>query len=67
MTGTIKTLISDRGFGFIQSGAQEYFFHRSAVARGVVFELLREGQSVTFEPRTAASDRGPRAESVELA
>jgi len=29
-TGTIKKLVSDRGFGFIKAeDGQEYFFHRS--------------------------------------
>lgn len=48
-TGTIKKLISDRGFGFIQQeDGTELFFHRSAVA-GTTFDQLTEGQSVTYE------------------
>ena len=47
--GTIKRLVSDKGFGFVaaQDGT-EYFFHRSACT-GVRFDELREGQSVSFE------------------
>ena len=49
--GTIKTIQTDRGFGFIapDSGAEDLFFHHSAVERPT-FEELREGQRVEFEP-----------------
>ncbi len=48
-TGTIKKLVSDRGFGFIQEAdGNDLFFHRSAVT-GASFDELREGQSVTYE------------------
>jgi CspA family cold shock protein len=61
--GTIKRLVSDKGFGFItdQSG-QEYFFHQSACAS---FASLREGQAVTFQ--TGQGPKGPRAENVREA
>ena len=45
--GTIKKLISDKGFGFIQGESGELFFHHSAV-EGVPFESLREGQNVEY-------------------
>jgi len=63
--GTIKRLVSDKGFGFVaaQDGT-EYFFHRSACT-GVRFDELREGQSVTFEK--GEGPKGPRAERVQLA
>ena len=48
-TGTIKKLVSDRGFGFIQqTDGSDLFFHRTAVT-GTTFDELREGQSVTYE------------------
>lgn len=63
--GTIKRLVSDKGFGFIQaSDGNEYFFHSSACA-GVAFDSLREGQSVTFEK--GQGPKGPRAENVRPA
>ena len=63
MTGEIKTLKHDRGFGFIRSGrGEEIFFHRSAVIDGN-FDLLREGQEVSFELEN--SPRGPRAKDVK--
>jgi len=62
--GTVKRLVSDKGFGFVaaQDGT-EYFFHRSACV-GVRFDELREGQSVTFEK--GQGPKGPRAERVAL-
>lgn len=63
MTGTIKTLRSDKGFGFIVDGAgREYFFHRSAIY-GEGIDQLREGDSVEFEVGEQGP-KGPRAENV---
>jgi CspA family cold shock protein len=60
--GTIKRLVSDKGFGFVAAAdGQEYFFHQSAVAGGQ-FDQLREGQAVTFD--TGQGPKGPRAENV---
>jgi len=65
MNGTIKRLVSDKGFGFILAAdGNEYFFHNSAVA-GVAFDDLRENQSVTFEK--GEGPKGPRGENVRLA
>lgn len=51
-SGTIKKIVSDRGFGFIatatQPGGKDLFFHRADVG-GAGFDSLREGQSVTYE------------------
>jgi CspA family cold shock protein len=64
-TGTIKRLVSEKGFGFVAAAdGNEYFFHQSAVADGQ-FDQLREGQSVTFN--TGQGPKGPRAENVRLA
>jgi CspA family cold shock protein len=48
--GTIKRLIRDRGFGFIQPDGmtQEVFFHRSSVD-SPTFDELSEGQQVEFD------------------
>ena len=48
MVGRIKKLISDKGFGFISVGKNDYFFHRSDL-NGEVFEHLKEGDKVSFE------------------
>ncbi len=63
--GTIKRIVSDKGFGFIgMSDGVEYFFHQSAV-QGVRFDQLREGQPVTFDK--GQGPKGPRAENVRPA
>jgi len=63
--GTIKRLVSDKGFGFIlASDGNEYFFHSSACGETRITDL-REGQAVTFERRQ--SPKGPRAENVKVA
>lgn len=62
MNGTVKRLVSDKGFGFVASSdGQEYFFHQSACTASP-FDSLVEGQSVTFE--TGQGPKGPRAENV---
>lgn len=59
--GTIKKLISNKGFGFIEGDGGELFFHSSAVENSS-FDDLREGQSVEFTE--GHGPKGPRAESV---
>ena len=60
-TGTIKSL-RDRGFGFItpDGGNEDLFFHHSAVTDGG-FEMMREGQKVSFDkgvdPRDSSRER----------
>lgn len=48
--GTIRRLIPDRGFGFIQADGQkeDIFFHRSSVLEGS-FDDFKEGDYVEFE------------------
>jgi cold shock protein len=61
--GTIKRL-TDKGFGFIDTGGgKDMFFHNSAVI-GTSFEQLREGQKVSFTE--GEGPKGPRAENVRL-
>jgi cold shock CspA family protein len=63
MTGLIKTLRTEKGFGFIKgSDGGQYFFHQSAIY-GEGIDMLREGDSVEFE-LGADGPKGPRAESV---
>ena len=61
--GTIKRL-TDKGFGFIDSGdGKDIFFHKSSLD-GVSYEELREGQRVSYTE--GEGPKGPRAESVKL-
>ena len=59
--GTIKKLIADKGFGFIQGEKGDLFFHHSAV-EGTSIEELRVGQEVEYEE--GRGPKGPRAENV---
>ena len=63
--GTIKKLVSERGFGFISGSGEELFFHHSSVQGS--FESLSEGQAVEFEVDSApnAKGKGPRATQVK--
>ena len=61
--GTIKKLISEKGFGFIKGDKHELFFHHSAV-EGTPFESLREGQKVEYTE--GQGPKGPRAENVKV-
>ena len=59
--GTIKKLLAEKGFGFIDGEKGELFFHHSALV-GTAIEALREGQSVEYEE--GRGPKGPRAENV---
>jgi len=62
--GTIKKL-TDKGFGFIDTGnGKDMFFHLSNLD-GVRYEELQEGQRVTFTE--GQGPKGPRAENVKPA
>jgi CspA family cold shock protein len=65
-TGTIKRVISDRGFGFIAAeDEKEYFFHRGALDATLDFDRLIGGEKVEFD--VEASPKGPRAVHVRAA
>ncbi len=59
--GTIKK-VTDKGFGFIDTGSgKDLFFHMSNL-EGVQFDSLYEGQKVSFTE--GQGPKGPRAENV---
>ena len=61
--GTIKRLVTDRGFGFITTEQrQDLFFHRNEL-QGVEYTSLREGQEVEFE---VGQDRHGRTQAVRV-
>lgn len=67
-TGTSKTLVKDRGFGFIQleGGGEDVFFHSSSLPPGE-YDSLVTGQSVEFDME--ADPRNPgrsRASNIRL-
>jgi CspA family cold shock protein len=61
--GTIKKLVSDKGFGFIKGDRGELFFHHSAL-EGAAIEDLHEGQAVEYTE--GRGPKGPRAENVKI-
>jgi cold shock protein len=62
--GTIKKVIADKGFGFIEGERGDLFFHHSAVEGGSI-ESLQIGQRVSYEE--GRGPKGPRAENVKPA
>jgi CspA family cold shock protein len=66
MTGTIKSLIDLKHFGFItpEGGAKDVFFHESGL-NGVQYSDLKVGDVVSFD--TEDSEKGPRAVNVTRA
>lgn len=66
-TGTIKKLVNDRGFGFIQqTDGTDLFFHRSSVT-GTGFDQLSEGQAVSYEKAMDERRNKENAEKVTAA
>lgn len=66
MKGTIKTLVEQKGFGFISREGEEkdLFFHSSEL-NGVSFDELRVGDEVTFD--VIQGEKGPAAVKVSRA
>jgi CspA family cold shock protein len=65
-TGTVKRVISDRGFGFIAGeDGKEYFFHRDGLNSSLDFDRLVGGERVSFD--TEQGPKGDRAVRVEAA
>ena len=65
-TGTVKKIVSDRGFGFITAtDEKEYFFHRSGLDPALDFDRLVGGEKVEFQVEN--SPKGPRATNIRAA
>jgi cold shock protein len=61
--GTIKRL-TDKGYGFINTGREKDLFFHSSSVQGCSYEELREGQKVSFTE--GRGQKGPCAENVKL-
>jgi CspA family cold shock protein len=62
-TGTLKKVVSERGFGFIAAeDGKEYFFHRSGLDATLDFDQLVGGEKVDFQVEN--SPKGPRATRI---
>ncbi|TAJ97034.1 cold shock domain-containing protein [bacterium] len=66
MTGIIKKIIRQKGFGFIvpDDGSNDIFFHRGSLAPRVQFEDINEGDTVQFQTRRG--EKGPVAFDLKL-
>jgi CspA family cold shock protein len=60
--GTIKRL-TDRGFGFIETGSDKDMFFHSSNVEGENYDQLQEGQRVSYTE--GRGPKGPRAENVK--
>jgi len=61
--GTIKRL-TDKGFGFIDTGTgKDIFFHKSNL-QSINYEDLKEGQRVSYTE--GRGPKGPRAENIRV-
>jgi cold shock CspA family protein len=56
-TGTIKKLVRDRGFGFIEEPTGQDIF----------FDELEEGETVEYDAESDTKGRGQRAVNIRLA
>jgi len=70
-SGTIKSIRTEKGFGFIapegSGSGNDLFFHHSAVADGG-FDMMRVGQEVSFDEGPDPRDPSRRrATNVRLA
>ena len=61
--GSIKRL-TDRGFGFIDTGGGKDLFFHSNDLEGVSFDELQVGQRVSFTE--GVGEKGPRAENIKV-
>ncbi len=65
--GTIKKIVTDRGFGFISGERGDVFFHHSSV-EDAAFDNLQEGQVVEYEIQQegpGGRGKGPKASLVK--
>ncbi len=60
--GSIKRL-TDKGYGFINTGEEKDLFFHSSSVQDVTFDDLREGQNVSYTE--GRGPKGPCAENVK--
>ena len=60
--GTIRKLVTNKGYGFLNIGSEKDLFFHSSSVQGVRFEDLHEGQKVSYT--VGRSKKGPVAENV---
>lgn len=63
LEGSIKKVISEKGYGFITTPRGDVFFHCSAL-KDINFADVKVGDKVTFEEDQGP--KGPRAKDVRV-
>ena len=67
MTGVIKKINAEKGYGFITVDGGTYLFFHTSQCNGN-FDSLREGDKVTFESQPSDKPgKGPNAVNVAIA
>lgn len=61
--GVVSKLFAERGYGFIEDGGREIYFHRNAVLGGK-FDKLSVGSRVRYAEEDG--DQGPQASTVHF-
>ena len=64
MTGTIRKILREKGFGFVEpdDGSEDLFAHFSAIQMSG-FKTLKEGQKVSFE--VTQGPKGKQASNIQ--
>ena len=67
MTGTIKKIMRQKGFGFIKpdDGGRDVFVHITAVERAGL-KSLNEGQRISFDVEPDKKGKGPKAVNLVI-
>lgn len=66
-SGTIASLVEDKGYGFIEvPGYERHVFFHAKDCRDIRFEQLRQGDKVSIG-EIVAKERGNSAKNVSLA
>lgn len=68
MKGQIRSVKSDKGFGFIKDDeSKEYFFHRSDFTghwNDLLYDVNQQGMRIPVEYEIEETDKGLRARNV---
>jgi CspA family cold shock protein len=66
MTGVVKRIVSERGFGFIHpdSGGKDVFFHVTSLTGNLGIDDIETGDKVEFN--LESGDKGPVAVDISL-
>jgi LuxR family glucitol operon transcriptional activator len=62
--GSVQTIVSSGGFGFIAAKKDQYFLHASSLRDRSAFDDLRVGDKLVFTPEDAVPGKRPKAVDV---